>query len=117
PSGSGKMAPSRAEDEEAPVADEVQRSDGARRQVPDNPFLGWLGLVFERYEPDDVRLRLPFRPEMSNDGSHYHGGVVASVLDTAGAAAAWAGHGGSSGARTTTVSMTVQYAGGAKGSD
>lgn len=92
-------------------------SDPPAGHVPANPFLGWLGLVFERYEPDDVRLRLPFRTELSNDGSHYHGGVVASVLDTAGAAAAWAGHDAKPGARTTTVSMTVQYVGGAKGSD
>jgi uncharacterized protein (TIGR00369 family) len=86
-------------------------------RAPVNPFLGWLGLVFERYEPDDVRLRLPFRTELSNDETHYHGGVVASVLDTAGAAAAWSGHDAAPGARTTTVSMTVQYVGGAKGSD
>jgi uncharacterized protein (TIGR00369 family) len=110
------MAPRRAEEEPA-VASARTPSEPPSGQLPANPFLGWLGLVFERYEPDDVRLRLPFRTELSNDGTHYHGGVVASVLDTAGAAAAWAGHDAPPGARTTTVSMTVQYVGGAKGSD
>ena len=31
-------------------------------------FIGWLGLVFDRYEPDDVVLRLPFRDDLTNDG-------------------------------------------------
>ena len=50
------------------------------------PFLSWLGLVVERYQPDDVATRLPFRYELSNDGSTYHGGVVGAVIDTTGAA-------------------------------
>jgi acyl-coenzyme A thioesterase PaaI-like protein len=37
------------------------------------PFLSWLGLVVEHYEPDDVATRPPFRVELSNDGSTYHG--------------------------------------------
>jgi hypothetical protein len=56
------------------------------------PFLSWLGLVVERYEPDEVATRLPFRLELSNDGSTYHGGVVGAVIDTTGALAAWSNH-------------------------
>ena len=48
------------------------------------PFLSRLGLVVERYEPDDVATRLPFRFELSNGGSTYHGGVVGAVMDTTG---------------------------------
>jgi hypothetical protein len=36
-------------------------------------YLAWLGLVVERYEPDDVATRLPFRLELSNDCTTYHG--------------------------------------------
>jgi len=43
------------------------------------PCLSRLGLVVERYEPDDVATRLPFRFELSNGGSTYHGGVVGAV--------------------------------------
>ena len=81
------------------------------------PYLSWLGLVFERYEPDDVVMRLRFREELTNDGTYYHGGVIASVIDTAAAAAAWSNHDFNKGVRASTVSMTVQYVGACKQSD
>jgi acyl-coenzyme A thioesterase PaaI-like protein len=34
-----------------------------------------LGIVFERYEPDDVTIRLPWREDLANDGATFHGGV------------------------------------------
>lgn len=85
--------------------------------MPQTPYLAWLGVAFDRYEPDDVVLRVPFREELSNDGSVYHGGVVAAALDTAGAAVAWSNHDFSRGTRASTVSMAVQYVGTAKRSD
>ena len=85
--------------------------------MPKTPFIGWLGLVFDRYEPDDVVLRLPFRDDLTNDGVVYHGGVVASVIDTAGAAAAWSNHDFDRGSKASTVSMTVNYVGAARQSD
>ena len=81
------------------------------------PFMASLGIVFDRYEPDDVVLRVPFRAELTNDGTVYHGGVIASAVDTAGACAAWSNHDFEKGARASTVSMTVQYVGAAKQSD
>lgn len=81
------------------------------------PYLSWLGLGFDRYEPDDVVMRLRFRPELTNDGTYYHGGVVAAALDTAGAAAAWSNHDFNKGVRASTVAMSVQYVGAAKKSD
>ncbi|MGH9207579.1 MAG: PaaI family thioesterase [Acidimicrobiales bacterium] len=85
--------------------------------MPTTPFLAGLGVVFERYQPDDVLIRLPFRAELTNDGSRYHGGVVASVIDTAGAAAAWSNHDFTKGARASTISMSVQYVGACNESD
>jgi acyl-coenzyme A thioesterase PaaI-like protein len=74
----------------APLSSEEQQK--RRRAVRDlmltTPFIGGLGIVFERYEPDDVTIRLPFREDLTNDGTYFHGGVIASVMDTAGAAAA-----------------------------
>ena len=77
----------------------------------------WLGLQVERYEPDDVATRLPFRIELSNDGSTYHGGVVGAVIDTTGALAAWSNHDFERGMRASTVSMAVQYVAAGAGSD
>jgi uncharacterized protein (TIGR00369 family) len=85
--------------------------------MPKTPFLGGLGIVFDRYDPDEVTIRLPFREDLTNDGTYYHGGVVASVIDTAGAAAAWSNHDFTKGSRASTIAMSVQYVGACKKSD
>jgi|SRR5579875_1757343 len=103
----------------APLTEEQQQA--FRRAVPttmlNTPYLSGLGLVFERYEPDRVTLRLPFREELTNDGTFYHGGVIAAVMDTAGAAAAWSNHDFTKGMRASTVAMSIQYVGACKKSD
>jgi uncharacterized protein (TIGR00369 family) len=98
-----------------------EQQQALRQAVPatmlKTPYLSWLGLAFERYEPDDVVMRLPFRAELTNDGTYYHGGVIAAAIDTAGAAAAWSNHDFNKGARASTVAMSVQYVGACKQSD
>jgi uncharacterized protein (TIGR00369 family) len=98
-------------------AEQQRRRLAVKDLMPSTPFIGGLGIAFDRYEPDDVVLRLPFRDDLTNDGTYYHGGVIASVIDTAGAAAAWSNHDFNRGARASTVSMSVQYVGAAKRSD
>lgn len=97
--------------------EQARRRQAIRDLMPTTPFLAGLGIVFDRYEPDDVVLRLPFRADLTNDGTYYHGGVIASVIDTAGAAAAWSNHDFDKGTRASTIAMTVQYVGAAKQSD
>jgi len=98
-----------------------EQQQSMRRAVPKTmlatPYLSWLDLRFERYEPDQVVMRLPFRHELTNDGTYYHGGVVAAALDTTGAAAAWSNHDFNKGVRASTVAMSLQYVGAAKQSD
>ena len=81
------------------------------------PFLAWLGLEIERYEPDEVATRLPFRVELSNDGKTYHGGVIGAVIDTTGALAAWSNHDFDRGVKASTVSMALQYVAASAGAD
>jgi uncharacterized protein (TIGR00369 family) len=102
-----------------PLTEEEQNARRAAvvKIMPATPFLKGLGIVFDRYEPDDVVLRLPFREDLTNDGVYYHGGVIASVVDTAGAAAAWSNHDFDKGARASTISMSIQYVGACKKSD
>ena len=92
-----------------------------RAAIPDTfvttPFMSGMGITFDRYEPDDVVVRVPFREDLTNDGTYYHGGVIATAIDTAGAAAAWSNHDFNRGTRASTVSMSVQYVGAAKRSD
>jgi uncharacterized protein (TIGR00369 family) len=107
------------EDQPKELTDDEQ---AARRQTVGQlmlrtRFLSTLGVSFDRFEPDDVILRLHFREDLTNDGTYYHGGVVAACLDTAGAAAAWSNHDFSRGTRASTVAMSVQYTGAAKRSD
>lgn len=98
-------------------AEQASRLSGLARAMLQTPFLTSLGVVFDRFEPDDVVLRLPFRDDLTNDGAVYHGGVVAAALDTAGAGAAWSGHDLTKGLRASTISMAVQYVSAARRSD
>lgn len=97
--------------------EQIAARQSIRKLMPKTPFLAALGIVFDRYDPDEVTIRLPFREDLTNDGTVYHGGVIASVLDTAGAAAAWSNHDFEKGSRASTVSMSTQYVGTAKKSD
>ena len=104
--------------DDALTEEEQQSRRAAVAQImPATPYLSGLGVVIDRYEPDSVTLRLPFRADLTNDGTYYHGGVIAAVIDTAGAAAAWSNHDFNKGARASTVSMSIQYVGAAKQSD
>ena len=85
--------------------------------MPTTPFLAGLGIVVERFEPDLAVIRLPFREDLTNDGTYYHGGVIASVIDTTGALAAWSNHDFEKGARASTIAISVQYVGACKRSD
>ena len=100
------------------TAEEQERRRAAVAELmPTTPYLAGLGIVIERYEPDEATVRLPFRPDLTNEGTYYHGGVIAAVIDTAGAAAAWSNHDFDKGARASTVSMSLQYVGACKRSD
>ncbi len=97
--------------------EQLARRQAIRDLMPQTPYLASLGIVIEEYEPDAVTVRLPFRADLTNDGSRYHGGVIAAVLDTAGAAAAWSNHDFDRGTRASTVSMSLQYVGACVDSD
>ena len=102
-----------------PLTDEEQqrRRDAMRDIMTSTPYIGGLGVLVERWDAEGVRLRLPFAERLTNDGVVYHGGVVASLVDTAGASSVFAGHDFDKGARAATVSMTVNYTGAARSSD
>jgi len=99
-------------------AEQNERRLAIRDMFPRTPHMASLGIVIERYEPDFVVMRLPFREDLTNDGTSYHGGVIATLMDSAGGLAAWSHHDFDKGTRAATVSLSVQYIGGATaGSD
>jgi uncharacterized protein (TIGR00369 family) len=97
--------------------EQTRRRAAVAELMPTTPYLAGLGIRIERYEPDEATVRLPFRADLTNDGTYYHGGVIAAVIDTAGAAAAWSNHDFDKGARASTVAMSLQYVGACKASD
>jgi uncharacterized protein (TIGR00369 family) len=78
-------------------------------------FIKSLGVVVDAWSADGVILRIPFAEHLTNDGKEYHGGVIGALVDTAGAAAVWAGHDFDKGMRASTVSLTINYVGRAQG--
>jgi uncharacterized protein (TIGR00369 family) len=92
---------------ERPVPDATMIRD----LMPTTPFIKLLGLTFDDWEPDRIVLRMPFAHQLTNDGKVFHGGAIASLIDTAGAAAAWSGHDMSRGMKAATVGMSLEYLG------
>jgi uncharacterized protein (TIGR00369 family) len=60
--------------------------------IDDHGFLAWLDLSVEALEPGRLEMRIPYRDELTNpalagrddDGRTVHGGVAATLIDTAG---------------------------------
>jgi uncharacterized protein (TIGR00369 family) len=101
------------------MSDEEQQRwrTALRDQMTRTPYIGGLHIQIEEWSPSGARLRLPFDPQLTNDGRAMHGGAIASLVDTAGAAAVWAGHDFDKGMRAATVSLTVNYTGAARDTD
>jgi uncharacterized protein (TIGR00369 family) len=95
--------------------EQEQWRDRFRTLMVGTPFIKSLGMVVDAWGPEQVVLRVPFADHLTNDGKEFHGGVIGALVDTAGAAAVWAGHDFDKGYRASTVSMTVNYTGRAQG--
>ena len=64
-----------------------------------------LGVTLERRGEDTVVLRMAMRPHLTRDGTIYHGGPVASLIDIAGDMAVAVRAGGG----VPTISLRVDY--------
>jgi uncharacterized protein (TIGR00369 family) len=76
-----------------------------------------IGIEILDWEPGLVRARVPFADRLSAHSGIFHGGVVATLIDTTGTGAVISGHDFNRGSRLTTVSMNVQYMSVAPGED
>ncbi|MCX2934440.1 PaaI family thioesterase [Mycobacterium sp. CVI_P3] len=80
------------------------------------PFTKFVGLrLVDWSEPDRAVVSLPYSETVDNSGQTHHGGAIATLIDVAGAAAAWNGHDYANGTRGATVSMTVNYVASGRG--
>src|SRR5215813_10583074 len=57
--------------------------DRLRRRLASAPALAWLHPVLEGLSLDAVVIRLPYREEITNGSGTVHGGVLATLADTA----------------------------------
>lgn len=77
--------------------------------LPTSPFVKHLGITLGSLGDGEAVLHLPFRAEVVTAGDVVHGGAVATLIDTAGMAASWAGADAPEKLRGSTVGMTVTY--------
>jgi uncharacterized protein (TIGR00369 family) len=86
-----------------------EKLDVLRLMEEDSAFNRLLGIRGESEEPGHVRMRLDVREDLVGDPRRpaLHGGVVASLVDTAGGAAAWSALG--PGESVSTVDLRVDF--------
>ncbi|MGE0879118.1 MAG: PaaI family thioesterase [Acidimicrobiia bacterium] len=77
------------------------------------PFHRLCGITITRWDPEGVTFELPFRHDISSHPALFHGGVMSTLIDTAGCGAVLAGHDFSRGTLIATVGLNVQYLGSA----
>lgn len=82
-------------------------TDIIRRLIP---LCATLGIRTERYEPEEVELRIDFAPELCTAGGLLHGGVVMALADSAGALCAFLNLPEGAG-RTATIESKTNFLG------
>ena len=87
-----------------------------RDVIVGSPLAALLGLRLEHVETDRVRVRLPFRNEVTTIGDVVHGGAISGLIDVAATAAAWSGADPLP-SRGTTVGFTVNFLAAGRGQD
>ncbi|MEP6801665.1 MAG: PaaI family thioesterase [Acidobacteriota bacterium] len=54
-----------------------------QKRLAGSPAIGWLHPVLEEISLDHAVLKLPYREEVSNGSGTVHGGILATLADTA----------------------------------
>jgi uncharacterized protein (TIGR00369 family) len=90
-------------------------ADLARGWLSSSPFVAHLGIVVDDLAPDRARLSMPFSDSLPTIGDVVHGGAISSLIDTAAAAAAWSGAEVPERIRASTVGISVEFLGPARG--
>ena len=88
-----------------------------RRHWEQVAFNRLCGITVRRWDRESVELHLPFDERLTAHDGVLHGGVLATLIDTAGCGAVAAGHDFNHGSRITTLSMSLQYLDVARGED
>ena len=95
----------------------IANQDVVRGLIVDSPLGRLLGFEVGSIERDRVRVRLPFRAEVTTVGDIVHGGAISALVDTAATGAAWSAADMSANPRGTTIALTVNFIAAARGQD
>lgn len=92
------------------VHDDTPQESAAARTLIESILAGSeaivaLGVTLERVHADTAVLRMSMRPHLTRDGTIYHGGPVASLIDIAGDMVVAVRAGGG----VPTISLRVDY--------
>lgn len=68
------------------AADRVDATSVVRGLMP---FAATLGITVTRYDPDEVRMKVAWAPELCTAGGALHGGTLMGIADTSGGACAF----------------------------
>jgi len=85
--------------------------------ITTGPFASHVGLTVDEAEIDRVIIRMAGDPHIMNGVGIAHGGALATLIDTAATAAAWASPDVKDTTRGTTVALTINYISGAPQTD
>ena len=88
-----------------------------RGMIVGSPLATLLGVAVEAVEADRVRLRLPYRTEVTTIGDTVHGGAIAALVDVAATAAVWSGADLAQSARGTTIGFSLSFLAAGRGQD
>src|SRR5262245_28123210 len=95
----------------------ASRREIIRAFIPNSPHAAALGIWVASIGTDEAVLVLPFKPELATLGSVIHGGAIATLIDTAAMAAAWAADEVPENMAGSTVALSVNFAAPANGVD
>jgi uncharacterized protein (TIGR00369 family) len=101
----------------APATPPPSGRDVISQFLPQSPFVAKLGIVADKLEEHEVRLRLPWDPSGVTLGDMVHGGAIATLADVTVMAAAWCGAEAPPELRGVTVSMTLDFMAPARATD
>jgi uncharacterized protein (TIGR00369 family) len=88
-----------------------------RQFIPQSPFAAQLGIELEQIGDGRAVLRMPFDHSRTTFRDIVHGGAIATLIDVATMAAAWAGAPMPDKLRGVTVSMSTQFLDAARAED
>lgn len=87
----------------------MSHSEQAKKRFVHIPFAALLGVQLVTVEPERAVLRLPVREDNLNNGGVLNGGATASLMNMAGALAAWTGIDLQAEPFLGTVALSIQY--------